>query len=134
MPDDFDYDAPLLDQGAAALIERQEQAAGRRVVYQRGNTAINLTAWPGDARFTRTPEEPGTVYVNADKAYLFDRSALVIDGARTLPEADDRIGERIRGEWCWFEVRPTADDPGWNFQDPATRSMICVRVQRVGAL
>lgn len=134
MTDDYDYDAPLLDQGAAVLIERQQVAAGRSVVYMRGEKAIKLTAWPGDARFTRGLEEPGTVFIEADKAYLFARDELVIGGSRTLPQADDRIIERIRGEECVFEVRPTADDPGWNYQDAGTRRMICVRVQRVEAL
>lgn len=134
MPDDFDYDAPLLDAGAAALIERQKIAAGRRVAYQRGEDAISLIVWPGNAAFTRSAEEPGNVIINSDKAYLFDRDDLVIRGAKTFPQADDRIIDRIKGEDCVFEVRPTHDDPGWNFQDEGTRSMICVRVQRVEPL
>src|SRR6185437_7245272 len=87
----------LLDRGQAALVRRQKQAIGRRVVYTRGDSGVMLEAWLGNTLFARNTEEPGASVVWGERDYLFLAADLVIDGRMTLPMLGDRIIETIDG-------------------------------------
>jgi len=121
----------LMDRGMAAHARRKKVTDGRWVTYTRGTEAINLTAWLDEATSRRLTEDPAAVAVTAsEKTFVFSKADLVIGGAEVLPQKDDRITETIDGQDIAFELRPTQDDPGWNWFD-INRTMLIVRMTRV---
>lgn len=119
----------LLDDGAAALIERKQTADGRRVTYSRGQKAITLTAWLGNTLFARNTDEPGASVVWGERDYVFAVADLVIDGVQVMPLKDDRIAEVIDGQEVTFEVSTPTGEPPARFLD-LTRQMWLVHTKR----
>lgn len=110
--------------------------AGREIVYQRTTdgvlAAVNLTAWPGTAVFTRESPD-GVTTIQADRCYLFTAADLYIGGANVLPEKGDRIIETIDGDDLTFEVMLDKGKPVWEFNDH-TRQILRVWTKRVRPL
>ncbi len=126
----------LLDRGIAAHARRMIRGAGRQIVYQRTTdgvlAAVNLTAWPGTATFTR--ENPDNVTtIQGDRCYLFPAADLYIGGANVLPEKGDRIIETVDGEDLTFEVMLDKGKAIWEFNDH-TRQILRVWTKRVRPL
>lgn len=123
----------LLDRGRAALVRRQQRAAGREVVYSRGDEAVTLTSWPGSSTLTAAIEDPGSVVVQSDRCYLFAAADLYIGGANVLPMRGDRITETIEGEECVFELMYQDGRPQYEWND-ITRKILRVHTKRVKPL
>lgn len=123
----------LLDDGAAALIERKKLSDGRQVVYSRGSRAITLTAWLGNTMFARNTDEPGASVVWGERDYLFAVADLVIDGQPVQPLNGDRITEEIDGQLVTFEVSTPTGEPPAMFAD-LTRQMWLVHTKRKRSL
>src|SRR6185437_6290915 len=119
----------LLHRCQAALVRRQKQAIGRRVVYTRGDSGVMLEAWLGNTLFARNTEEPGASVVWGERDYLFLAADLVIDGRMTLPMLGDRIIETIDGEEVQFELQTATGEPPWRFSD-SMRTTIRVNTKR----
>lgn len=119
----------LLDDGAAALIERKKEADGREVTYNRGAVSITLTAWLGNTLFARNTDEPGASVVWGERDYLFAVADLIIGGAVVAPLKDDRITEVIDGQPVTFEVSTPTGEPPARFLD-LTRQMWLVHTKR----
>jgi hypothetical protein len=123
----------LLDDGAAALIDRKQVSDGRSVTYSRGLKAITLTAWLGNTLFARNTDEPGASVVWGERDYVFAVSELVIDGQQVMPLKDDRIAEVIDGQEVTFEVSTPTGEPPARYLD-LTRTMWLVHTKRKRAL
>jgi len=110
-----------------AALGTLQSAAGRAVVYRRGEVEINLTAVPGESRFDQSDID-GLVTQAQTRDYLVAEADL---GTLAPPAAGDRIIEVDGDLETTYQVM--APGPGasvWRHSDPA-RSVIRVHTKRV---
>lgn len=121
----------LMDRGAAALIRRMKESAGRTVTYTRliGGT-ITLTAWVGNTLYSRTTEEPGASVVWGDRDYFCAVADLAVSGVAFDPAEGDRVTETIDGVPVTFELQTPTGEPPYRYSDQ-TRQIWRLHCKRV---
>ncbi len=79
---------------------------------------------------------PGQTEGNArlgvtERVLLVPADALTKNGVATEPVAGLNWTETINGVVRTFQLRPTSDDPGWDYSDPSGRSRYRLKLKRV---
>jgi len=103
----------LLQTGQAALVEKLMGAAASRVIYRRGELAIECSAIVGKTSYQATTEDGFSVEATAVD-YLIKKESLKSGGVVIEPEQ----GDRIETTFDTFEVLHLPDDGCWRYSDP----------------
>jgi len=85
----------LIEKGEATLSRLLGQDASVRIVYRRGEEAVELPATVGQTEYETDDQFGREAFVSRD--YLVDRELLVISSGRIEPQRGDRIWQR-RGD------------------------------------
>ncbi len=120
-----------MDRGAAVLVARMKQAAGRTVTYARksGGATVSLTAWVGNTLYARQTDEPGASVVYGERDYFVAAADLVQGGTAFLPQRGDQVTETIDGAAVTFELSTPTGEPVWRYSDQ-TRQVLRLHCKR----
>jgi len=117
----------MLADGQAALIARQQAAAGAPLTYARGAQTLAVTGWAGRQVYS-SQLEGGRRLEYGERDYLVAVADLVALGD---PAIGDRITETINGAAVVFEVAtPTNGEPHARYSDQ-TRLLWRIHVKQV---
>jgi len=117
----------LLDDGAAWLLARTQQAAGSAMTYARGSSRTTITG-VRRANVERVNDENGI-------PVAVRRHSIVVKAAEITfePRPGDRIEETIANDSVVWEILPPADgEPCFRWWDRAKTAYV-VDVAQVGA-
>lgn len=120
----------MLEQGLAWLDDQRHRHMSRTVVYQRGTDAVELAATTGRTEFEQV-DEHGTVIKLQSRDFLVRTADLELAGARTLPQAGDRVRETVGVQTFVYEVMAPGGEPPWRYSDPY-RKALRIHTKHVG--
>ncbi len=113
----------LLEQGAAWLDDQRHSFLTRTVVYQRGDSSVQVQATVGQTVFRIDDGYGGSVRV-VQRDYLIRGEDLVLDGDEVLPQRGDRVREVQGNKVFVHEVMgPGGSEPDWRYSDPHRRTL-----------
>lgn len=114
----------LLDTGAAWLVERLQESAGRSSTYVRGGKRITFTA-------VRVSQDETVIDANGIAITARDHEITVpVSAIPWEPRGGDVIEETVGGELVRWEVVPRGNSGAWEWWDDA-RQAYRVFVQEV---
>jgi hypothetical protein len=121
----------LLEQGAAWLDGKRHCFLTRTVVYQRGESSVQVQATVGQTVFRIDDGYGGSVRV-VQRDYLVRAADLVIADQVALPQRGDRIRE-TQGEKVFVHevMGPGGGEPDWRYSDP-NRKTLRIHTKHVG--
>lgn len=110
--------ADLLASGASWLASQLEAAAGRVVVYKRGNSQANITATVGASRFEAAGQS-GVVEQWESRDFVVRSQAMPFGE----PQRHDRIVDMLNGVSVSYEVASPRGVPVWHWGDAHRATM-----------
>jgi hypothetical protein len=117
----------VISRAAEALAASLQSAAGRRIVYQRGSEACELTAYVGQTIFETVSGLDDISEAFYSRDYLFPVCDLILGGEPADPQAGDRI---IDGP-STFEVMRGQGERPYRYSDSG-RTLLRVHTKEVG--
>ena len=91
---------------------------GVSVVYRRGQASVSLTAVPC-SQLLRTTDGRGNVKTErTERDFQLLADELVLNGAKSEPEAGDYIDWNLGETMDRFELMPINNEPAWRYADP----------------
>ena len=120
----------LLDQGAAWLADQLKTHASTEVVYQRGANQVAVQATIGKTEF-EVDDGAGIIQRVQSRDYLIQAADLQLGGLVTLPQAGDRIRERVGEKTFVYEVLAPGNEPPYRYSDPF-RKLLRIHTKHVG--
>lgn len=103
----------LIDDGAAWLVDRLKESAGRTSVYIRGGKRTTITA-------VRVAQDETAQDANGIPITIRDHELMIAVADLTHePRAGDIIEETVRGATVRWEVVPRGGGPAWEWWDQA---------------
>jgi hypothetical protein len=119
----------LLDQGAAWLADQLKTHASTEVVYQRGADQVAVQATIGKTEF-EIDDGAGIIQRVQSRDYLIQAADLQLAGLVTLPQAGDRIRERVGEKTFVYEVLAPGNQPHFRYSDPF-RNLLRIHTKNV---
>jgi hypothetical protein len=120
----------LLQTGAAWLSGQLKSHAAQVVVYQRGESSIEVRASLGRSEGEQE-EGNGLITRFESRDYLIDVADLLLDDVLSEPLAGDRIIEGPLEEGKVYQVAPIPGRPVWEYAD-AYRNKFRIHTKFVG--
>jgi hypothetical protein len=103
---------------AGDLIARTIKASGAKVVYRRGEEAVELRCMVGRSDWVSETAE-GLQQTLQSVDFLFAAEQLVLSSGRVVPTAGDRVWRKVRQAIEVYEVMPPADgEQCYRYADP----------------
>lgn len=115
----------LLQRGSDWLEDQRTQHASREVVYQRGNSSVELPATIGRTVFEQA-DDHGMIQKLESRDYLVLRTDLVLSGVQTLPQSGDRVRDPDGGDATQvYEVMSPSggSEPPFRYSDPYRKTL-----------
>lgn len=120
----------LFDDANDLINKTLTTSAGTPIVYTRGASSVNLTAWIGRTVFASNLQSNARVEFG-EIDLLIEADQLILNGSVTTPVKGDRIAITLQGNPLTLELMiPATGEPAWRYSDPQ-RSRLRVHCKRV---
>jgi hypothetical protein len=120
----------LLQRGSDWLEDQRTRHISREVIYQRGNTSVELPATIGRTVFEQA-DDHGMIHKLESRDFLVLRTDLVLSGVQTLPQSGDRVRDPDEGATQVYEVMAPGNEPPFRYSDPY-RKTLRIHTKHVG--
>lgn len=119
----------MLQTGMEWLNEQLKASASSAITYTRGNASRTIQATIGRHKPYDAGEQGNSVY-GFEMRVTFERTALVLSNALTLPARGDRITHTAGGVTSVYDVLPIEGERWWRDSDAfGKRIEVLVKLQ-----
>ena len=112
----------ILERGSNWLEDQRVAHASRPVIYQRGESTVEVPASIGRTEF-EIDNGVGILERTESRDFLVPAVSLVLNDTQTLPKRGDRIRETIGTVTFTYEVMAPGKEPPWRYSDAYRRTL-----------
>jgi len=120
----------MISDAAAYLNKVRKGFASQSVTYTRGAFTVTVSASVGKTNFL-TDDGTGMQINYESRDFIIATADLILNGALTEPQRNDKIVQVLNGKTCTFEVVAPGSEKEWVYSDPS-RATLRIHTKLIG--